>query len=476
MKISKANLVRDLLSRIESDIANRKFEPGSVVGTESELCARYGASPTILRQAARLLEASDVAEMRPGNGGGLVVNGYSLEGAAKTVATYLEFRGADVADVTPLGARVMAVSARIAGECMSLETADIVRAGPLRMAEARTGFERGMVLVEAFQRLVAAANNPILTLIDRVAAHFLTDVTPFDTATRDAFEAAAEGVSELMEAAICADIPRLDQLVSEWTRNWREANDAITEERAAPAAKERRARPAKPPSEDALETGGPSRTLSDQLARRLLHEIRSMNWPVGRRLGDEPELLARYGVSRATFRQAVRLLEQYFAVETRRGPGGGLFVTSPDPGRVNDLTVATLIYAGVDRIHIQEARTQIISLAFDLALARGKEGGEHIRAMLRDAQAEALRDPLHTRRALHREIGRASASRFTDFALDILLLLGARLRGAQASSMNAGRVGYLLEQAAWSFEVGDYARAKRALIDLTKDVDARREA
>ena len=38
-------------------------------------------------------------------------------------------------------------------------------------------------------------------------------------------------------------------------------------------------------------------------------------------------------VSRATFRQAVRLLEQYFAVQTRRGPGGGLFVASPDDNK-----------------------------------------------------------------------------------------------------------------------------------------------
>lgn len=45
---------------------------------------------------------------------------------------------------------------------------------------------------------------------------------------------------------------------------------------------------------------------------------------MGQSLGPEAELLDRYQVSRAVFREAVRILEHQQIARTRRGPGGGL--------------------------------------------------------------------------------------------------------------------------------------------------------
>jgi DNA-binding transcriptional regulator YhcF (GntR family) len=266
-----------------------------------------------------------------------------------------------------------------------------------------------------------------------------------------------------MEAAICGDIPLLDKLMYNWTQDWREANDALSQQLAALAVSR--------PIDAALESGGASRTLSDQLARRLLHEIRSLNWPVGKRLGDEPDMLARYGVSRATFRQAVRMLEQYFAVQTRRGPGGGLFVTSPDPGRVNDLTIAALMSAGVTTRHIEEVRGQIVSLAFDQALAQGDEGRARIAAMFETAAAIAASDPQDAVRSLHRDVGRVGNTRSAEFTLDLLLLLGDRLGVADPAGEAPGRIGYLIDQAVQSFRAGDVGRSKRALLDVIRKLD-----
>ncbi|WP_020042108.1 FCD domain-containing protein [Salipiger mucosus] len=51
------------------------------------------------------------------------------------------------------------------------------------------------------------------------------------------------------------------------------------------------------------------------------HELRK-----GDRLPGEAELMARYGRSKGTVREAMRILEAQGLVETRTGPGGGSFV------------------------------------------------------------------------------------------------------------------------------------------------------
>ena len=69
-------------------------------------------------------------------------------------------------------------------------------------------------------------------------------------------------------------------------------------------------------------------TLASVIARRLEDEIVARGWPVGEVLGSESELLEYFGVSRAVFREAVRVVENTGAARMRRGPGGGLIVSA----------------------------------------------------------------------------------------------------------------------------------------------------
>lgn len=79
---------------------------------------------------------------------------------------------------------------------------------------------------------------------------------------------------------------------------------------------------------------GDGRKLAEIVAEQIEDEIVSRGWPIGEVLGSEAELLARYGVSRAVLREAVRIVEHHFVAAMRRGPGGGLVVTAPDIGAV----------------------------------------------------------------------------------------------------------------------------------------------
>jgi DNA-binding FadR family transcriptional regulator len=67
--------------------------------------------------------------------------------------------------------------------------------------------------------------------------------------------------------------------------------------------------------------------VADQIAQTIVGQ----RWEPGDLFGSEVELIARYGVSRAVFREAVRLLEHHGLAEMRRGLHGGLFVRQPDP-------------------------------------------------------------------------------------------------------------------------------------------------
>ena len=68
---------------------------------------------------------------------------------------------------------------------------------------------------------------------------------------------------------------------------------------------------------------GDSRKLGEILAERIEDEIVVSGWAVGTVLGSEAELTEKYGVSRAVFREAMRIVDHHGVAEMRRGPGGG---------------------------------------------------------------------------------------------------------------------------------------------------------
>jgi len=68
----------------------------------------------------------------------------------------------------------------------------------------------------------------------------------------------------------------------------------------------------------------------ERLAHVIEETILEQRLPAGANLGSESELVARYGVSRPVFREAVRLVEHEGLAVMRKGPSGGLTVAEPD--------------------------------------------------------------------------------------------------------------------------------------------------
>ena len=110
-----------------------------------------------------------------------------------------------------------------------------------------------------------------------------------------------------------------------------------------------------------------------KVADRIVEDVMALGWPVGEVLGSETDLLERYQVSRAVFREAVRLVEHQQVARTRRGPDGGLVITEPTMGAVTDAVVLYLHRVDARLDEIFEARIILEEIACQLASERTDE-------------------------------------------------------------------------------------------------------
>lgn len=115
------------------------------------------------------------------------------------------------------------------------------------------------------------------------------------------------------------------------------------------------------PQSSGVEICSPSdgRKMAQQVAEHLENEIIEAGWPVGKVMGSESELLTRLGVSRAVFREAVRVLEHHDVAYMRRGPGGGLVVKAPDSAAAVHACALNLNYHEATWEQVFEARSAL---------------------------------------------------------------------------------------------------------------------
>nr|WP_314437230.1 GntR family transcriptional regulator [uncultured Brevundimonas sp.] len=123
-------------------------------------------------------------------------------------------------------------------------------------------------------------------------------------------------------------------------------------------------------------------------ARRLASTIAADGWSVGRRLGTESELMARLGVGRKTFREAIRILEQQSVVRSGSGQAGGFFVGEPALEAFSNSLRNFIEISGCSLDDVLVAYEPIMRLLIDRALARMTPGrANDLRRSLDEMQA-----------------------------------------------------------------------------------------
>ena len=111
--------------------------------------------------------------------------------------------------------------------------------------------------------------------------------------------------------------------------------------------------------------------MADIVAGRIRRMIARGEVTDGEWLPTEPALMAEFGVSRPTLREAFRLLEADSLVSIRRGPPGGARVTIPGPEAAANQFGMLLTLSGTTLADLYEARMTIEPAAARAIAERG---------------------------------------------------------------------------------------------------------
>jgi len=307
-------LAANVADWIIADIATLGWPEGTVLGSESDLLQRYGISRAVFREAARIVELQHIARMRRGPGGGLIVTPPSVDAIVDAVAVYLFFVKADVDELFEARVAVESAAAEVAPDRLDEHGIDEIRALVQRESSRAPGVEE--LDYRAFHRLVATVSgNPAIEffveLLNRSTYLFLAPRTQMSTRV---VEESAHAHAAIASAILSGN----GGLASSRMRKHLDAEGAFLRRRRSGSARV-----------NVVPQIGRSEKLPEVTARKIFEDVVERGWPVGELLGSEGDLIARFGVSRAVLREAVRLLEHLQIARMRRGPGGGLFVTAP---------------------------------------------------------------------------------------------------------------------------------------------------
>jgi GntR family transcriptional regulator, transcriptional repressor for pyruvate dehydrogenase complex len=136
------------------------------------------------------------------------------------------------------------------------------------------------------------------------------------------------------------------------------------------------------------------REKPEQIADELRSLIVSGELSEGDSLGREPELVERFGVSRPSLREALRILETEGLITVVRGVLGGVVVRAPDE-RLTARTAALLLQTrNVPLADVYEARRIIEPAAVRmLAQMRSRRAAVSALRQLIDKEREVIDDP-----------------------------------------------------------------------------------
>jgi DNA-binding FadR family transcriptional regulator len=144
----------------------------------------------------------------------------------------------------------------------------------------------------------------------------------------------------------------------------------------------------------AKRTNRAQREKPQQIADELRSLIVSGQLVEGDSLGREPELVERFGVSRPSLREALRILETEGLVEVVRGLRGGVVVREPSY-RMTARTAALILQArNVSLADVFEARSMLEPLAARaVASSRKRKAAVAELRTLIDEERDSLDDP-----------------------------------------------------------------------------------
>lgn len=107
------------------------------------------------------------------------------------------------------------------------------------------------------------------------------------------------------------------------------------------------------------ETVLPNERAATRVARQIVNEIQVRGLRPGTKLDPEHVMIQKFGVARATIREALRFLELQGALRIKAGPGGGPVVSVPDIDHLTSAISLQLQFANATFQSVLDARRSI---------------------------------------------------------------------------------------------------------------------
>ncbi|MFF3377109.1 FadR/GntR family transcriptional regulator [Streptomyces sp. NPDC002680] len=347
-------LAAQTAQRIEATVIRQGWPVGESLGSEVDLRERLGVSRAVLREAVRLVEHHQVARMRRGPNGGLIVCAPDAGPATRAMVIYLEYVGTSVTDLLQARQLLEPIAAGLAADRITEEGIATLRA--TLDSELAHWDDPSVHSQDPLHPVLGQlSGNPVLHLFIDVLTRLTARYAHTSRRTSKAEMHAAKETSHrahraVVEAVIADDGARAQTELTahlESVAAWIEKHRVRRGQRIAGNVIE-------PELVEGLRA-----KLAEVVASRIHDDIAARGWQIGMVLGSEADLLARYGISRAVLREAVRLLEYHSVARMRRGPGGGLVVTAPEPQASIDTMALFLEYQGVTADDLRIVRNAI---------------------------------------------------------------------------------------------------------------------
>ena len=347
-------LAAQTAQRIEATVIRQGWPVGESLGSEVDLRERLGVSRAVLREAVRLVEHHQVARMRRGPNGGLIVCAPDAGPATRAMVIYLEYVGTSVTDLLQARQLLEPIAAGLAADRITEEGIATLRA--TLDSELAHWDDPSVHSQDPLHPVLGQlSGNPVLHLfidvLTRLTARYAhTSRRVSKAEMHTAKETSHRAHRAVVEAVIADDGARAQTELTahlESVAAWIEKHRVRRGQRIAGNVIE-------PELVEGLRA-----KLAEVVASRIHDDIAARGWQIGMVLGSEADLLARYGISRAVLREAVRLLEYHSVARMRRGPGGGLVVTAPEPQASIDTMALFLEYQGVTADDLRIVRNAI---------------------------------------------------------------------------------------------------------------------
>ncbi|HKE72727.1 MAG TPA: FCD domain-containing protein [Acidimicrobiales bacterium] len=400
-------LASKIARELEEEIRSLQWPVGEVLGSEAELIERFHVSRAAIREAIRIVEHDGAATMRRGPGGGLVVTAPDPTAVATAASMWFASRGISASEV--LHARDPLVLTAVRGAAESSDEDGVQELDAFVSELQETGRLGPRDFIEIDVLIARISGSPVLYLFISALSDVLTSrllgtrtrlVPPVD---RESAELHLTGYRRVADAIIRGDGGEAQARMAAMLRA---------------AAARMQDRPLRPRRNGPVIPEGPGK-LGERVAMTIADDIERSGWQEGSVFGSSADLMERYGVSLAVLREAVRILEHYGAVTTKRGPGGGLVIIRPDWQSIVRAAELELDHEGVTLPQLLDARAALEMESVRLAAARiDDEVAEDLRAALAaDPIGSANPADFHE---VHRHLATASGSRPLALFVDVL--------------------------------------------------------